>query len=116
MTRDYIPAVRCKDLYKNWTDPDSEEYNENVASEFTNQWICPNVTQLKLYGDPKFMPFNEGQSLVMIVNSCPIAKIADFKMRLDGYDQVTYTNVDCSDQEAIDDGIQAVTVQSKIMT
>ena len=57
VNRTFIPAVRCKDLYSHLVDPDSSDYNSNVAYEFDKSWICPNVTSLELYGDPFYMQY-----------------------------------------------------------
>ena len=78
--RTYVPAVYCKDIYKKFMDPESSQYLQNMKDELSNDWICPNVTNYDLYGDPQFMPFQRGKSFFMIVNSCNVAKVNDQRM------------------------------------
>ena len=47
-----MPAIYCKDLYADYMDPESEKYDQVMAEEFQNDWVCPNVPNFKLYGDP----------------------------------------------------------------
>ena len=47
---------------------------------------------MDLYGDPFFMQYTKGKSLVMIVNSCTEALKYDVGMKAVGYENPTYTD------------------------
>ena len=75
--RTFIPAVFCRDLYRDLVDLDSPDYSKEVADEFLAKWVCPNVTDYSIYGDPWSLIHTNGRSLVMIINSCTVAQKYD---------------------------------------
>ena len=102
-TRKYVPAVRCVDLYSDAIDPNSANYDETKAYEFGegtqhqhNAWICPNMTEIPLYGNPWQIQSSRGQSLIMIINACPDAQHHDQQMLDNGLVNVTYTDTECA--------------------
>ena len=52
ITRTYVPAIYCTEMYSDWVDPSSSQFDQNVHHEFSASWVCPNITQIELYGDP----------------------------------------------------------------
>ena len=66
----YVPAIYCSELYSDKLNADSENYDASVANAFKLDWICPNLTEIELFGDPYFEIHNNGKSFNMIVNSC----------------------------------------------
>ena len=75
--RTYVPAILCTDLYSDLVDLESPNYDEEVADEFRGKWVCPNMTDYEIYGDPWSLVNAEGKSFVMIINSCTEAQKYD---------------------------------------
>ena len=74
-----------------------------MAHEFDQLWICPNIKELELYGDPLFMQFSDGKSLVMIVNSCSVAKRNDSSIKRFYTDATGPSELDMNDKEERDE-------------
>ena len=87
-----------------------------MAFAFKDDWICPNLTEIELFGDPYFEIHNNGKSFNMIVNSCLEAQKQDQEMMEMGYKNVTYTDVECADEDTIDNNVEKVINFVKIMT
>ena len=91
----WLDTALCKDLYSdeieaedNWT-----ESNQFFATEFLNTylpWVCPDVKSLEVRNDPK--NFYEGQTLVMVINECNIAKQIEQENELKSY---VGADIDC---------------------
>ena len=78
----YVPAKKCSEIYSDRMDPSSQNYDATISYEFEEvsedaMWICPDISSFTLSGDPWSRMHAEGQSLVMIVNSCIVAKKYD---------------------------------------
>ena len=114
--RTYVPAVKCNDFYSKFTDEDSSDHDWNMYDELSNGWICPEISELELYGDPFFMSTRRGRSLIMIVNSCSVAKQIDQEMIDRGLTDVTYASDDCVDDATILENINHIEAFGKIMT
>ena len=113
----YIPAAYCKDIYADKIDPESDNYDETMAEEFTDLWICPNVTEFQLLGDPWMLRYSEGTALLMEVTSCNIALKHDQTMLDRGLSNVTYTNEECYKSALIQNKlVDKVIAWTKIMT
>ena len=79
----FIPAVKCKDFYKDRIEKEQEAEAEGAepgffTTEFINSdlnWICPNTTYIELENDPT--NYHQGSNFMMVVNSCAVAQAAD---------------------------------------
>ena len=74
-------AVYCKDLYAKQIQEEQEPGfvgEKFLADEFVNthiDYVCPNVTDIKLWSDP--FNYGQGQNFVMVINSCEVAQQID---------------------------------------
>lgn len=66
----FIPAAYCKDVYADNLDPKSPNYDATMADEFSENWVCPNVKEFELLGDPWYIPHTNGSAIVMEIVSC----------------------------------------------
>ena len=90
--RTYVPTALCKDLYSDEMDPNSDHYDDIIADEFQRNFLCPNITDFQLFGDPLYLKNANGKALVVIVNSCTEAIKNDQDMLDLGLVNVTYTD------------------------
>ena len=112
----FIPAIKCTDLYADQLNKDSNNFEQVMQVEFQKEYICPDRKQIQLLGDPQQISNADGQSLVLVVNSCKIAQSEDEKMRQEGEENPTYTDTECASDDVFDSQLQKVKVWTKIMT
>ena len=67
--------------------------------ELEKEWICPDLKEIQLLGDPQQISNADGQSLFLVVNSCKIAQSEDAKMRQRGIENPTYSDATCADDD-----------------
>ena len=85
----WYPAVKCRDLFADQIEQEQQPGFEGkmfFTDEFdstSNQWICPNVTEIKLWNDP--VNYQQGLNFMMVVNSCENAQKIDKEEGLVSY-------------------------------
>lgn len=100
----WIGAARCKDIY-------AREMKDDAfyKTEFHDEsWICPDTRNITILNNP-FL-FDNGVNFLMVVNDCNVAETTDRENNL-----TTYSNKTCQDTTTVQENVDEMRVNFKIM-
>mmetsp|Transcript_5657 Transcript_5657/g.7573 ORF Transcript_5657/g.7573 Transcript_5657/m.7573 type:complete len:207 (+) Transcript_5657:109-729(+) len=107
----WLNTALCKDIYA-----DQIADNPQLDSEFGNDWVCPDVSNINLLNSPTLFKAGEGAELFMIVNKCSIAADVNERQGLTTYADKDTVCMDTEDPEKFKELSNFFVVDSKIMS